>query len=230
MSVNFTGTLNVMEAARKNDIDTVVLASSARVYGDPKILPVGEDYPTHPKEPYGASKAAAELIVQLYHQLYGIGTVILRPFSIYGPQRVRKQGTLTGVIPIFVESALLDQNLTIVGDGKQTKDFTHISDLVTAFKRCATEKAAIGRTFNIGTGIGTSVKDLAKAVLQVCSASKSRIAFIPSAAESVSNYADIHRAKEFLEWEPRVNLREGLIEYVDWYREYLKGRFRGTTE
>ncbi len=231
MNVNFTGTLNIMEAARKNDVGTVVLASSARVYGDPTDLPVHEDHPLQPKEPYGASKAAAELIVQLYHQLYGIRTVILRPFSIYGAGRVRKQGTLTGVIPIFVENALLGQDLVVVGDGNQTKDFTHISDLVAALKISVTEKAAGGRTFNIATGIGTRVRDLAEMILEVCNSNgRSQIVFAPSAVESVSNYADVTRARDTLGWVPLVKLREGLIEYIDWYKEYLRGGTLGVTE
>ena len=209
------GTFLLLEACRRRDVPRFVYCSTARVYGRPLYVPVDEHHPTQAHEPYGATKLAGEIWTRAYHHTYGLKTTILRPFSVYGPGRVTKPGSLSGVIPIFVERALRSEPLTIVGDGTQTKDFTYIDDVVRGFLLAARSDKAVGHALNLGAGRGVAVKDLARLVVRV-TGSASPLVHAPASDETVSNYASSALAEELLGWRADVGIEDGLSRYVAW--------------
>jgi len=209
------GTFHLLEACRKADVSRFVYCSTARVYGDPDKVPIVETDALRPKEPYGVTKLAGELWVNSYHATYGMPISIIRPFSVYGPGRLPKPGTLSGAIPLFVTRALRGEPLRIVGDGSQTKDFTYVSDVVDGVLTVAGSPDAVGRTFNMGAGRGVSIRDLADRVLEL-TGSASTVEYLPPSQETVSNYSDCSLAREVLGWQPRVGIDEGLRNYIAW--------------
>jgi UDP-glucose 4-epimerase len=163
---NVYGTHNVLEAARKYDIDKVVFASSAAVYGNPVKTPIGEDHPLSPTNLYGVTKLAAERLLESYHASYGLDTVILRFGNVYGVGVYTQWET---VIPKFVRQALSGEALTIYGDGEQSRDFIHVWDAVEAvILALRDERGAVnGESFNVGVGKATSVNVIADTVSKI---------------------------------------------------------------
>lgn len=212
---NLDATLSILEAARRNDA-RVVLASSTAIYGDPESLPVSEADTKTPSSPYGLDKLALDHYARLYHDLYGLDTVALRYFNAYGTRQ--GSGPYGGVISIFVDQALAGDPITIHGDGSQTRDFVHVSDIVAANVEAATTDA-VGRAFNIGTGTEASVLELAETIRDVAG-SDSEIVHEPARPGDISeSRADIHRAGEELGWEPTIGLEDGLRELVEFRRQ-----------
>lgn len=158
---NVNGTLNLLEAARKSDIERFVYISSAAVYGDPITLPINEEHPTNPLSPYGLSKLTGERYAMLYHSLYGLPVVCLRPFNIFSP-RQNPGSPYSGVITKFIERIKYNKNPVIFGDGNQTRDFVYIEDVVDVIFNTLENKKAVGNVFNIGTGKPTKVKEWQK--------------------------------------------------------------------
>jgi UDP-glucose 4-epimerase len=156
--VNVGGTAAVLEAAREAGAPRVILASTAGVYGDPGVLPTPEDARVAPLSPYGASKAAAETYMQLFHRLHGISTLALRMANVYGP-RQDPHGE-AGVVAIFTGAAREGRRALVYGDGSQTRDYVHVSDVVAAF--LAAGGASVTGVLNVSTGRETSVGDLAR--------------------------------------------------------------------
>ncbi|HIQ02466.1 MAG TPA: SDR family NAD(P)-dependent oxidoreductase, partial [Anaerolineales bacterium] len=161
MAVNCTGTLNLLEAARAAGVRRFVFASSAAVYGDQTDLPLREDLPPDPLSPYAASKAAGEALCRAYFASYGLPTVVLRFFNVYGP-RQDPRSPYSGVISIFVERMRQGLPPVIYGDGEQTRDFVYVGDVVEAVVRAAEREEAVGEVFNIAGGRQTSVLELVK--------------------------------------------------------------------
>lgn len=209
-------TFNMLEACRAAGVSRFIYCSSARVYGDPVHVPVDEQHPLHPKEPYGTAKLTGELWTTTYCVRYGMEVTILRPFSVYGPGRVPRPGSLSGVLPIFVERALNGDDIVISGTGEQTKDFTYVTDVARAFRLVCEHRAAKGLVLNIGAGRGVSVRHLADVILSV-TGSRSQVVYRPDDGTTVSNYADSSAAKRALGWEPLVQCEEGVAKYVQWY-------------
>ncbi|MDI6917830.1 MAG: NAD-dependent epimerase/dehydratase family protein [Thermoplasmatales archaeon] len=214
------GTMNTLKTAVDINIRKFIYLSSARVYGDPVYRPVDEKHPLNPKTVYGGSKLAGEIMTNVFHATYGLDTTVLRAFSVYGPWRFPKKHTLSGVIPLFVDKALRGKPITIVGDGNQTKDFVNVKDVIHAML-LSTKKDTAGEVFNIGTGIATSINKLADTVINFTH-SDSEIIYIPSEKESVSNVADISKARKCLGYKPQVSLKDGLTEYIQWYNSWRK--------
>lgn len=212
---NLDATLSILEAARRNDA-RAVLASSTAVYGDPESLPVSETEPKTPSSPYGLDKLALDHYARLYHDLYGLDTVALRYFNAYG--RRQGAGPYGGVISVFVNQALAGDPITIHGDGTQTRDFVHVSDIVAANLAAATSDAA-GRAFNVGTGTETSVLELAETVREVAD-SDSEVVHKPARPGDISeSRADIDRIRSELGFRPAVGLEDGLRELIEFRRE-----------
>ncbi|MDO9097336.1 MAG: NAD-dependent epimerase/dehydratase family protein, partial [Candidatus Methanoperedens sp.] len=163
---NIKGTLALLEAARKSDIERFIYISSAAVYGMPVSLPINEEHPTKPLSPYGLSKLTGERYAMLYHSLYGLPVVCLRPFNIFSP-RQRSDSPYSGVITKFIEKVRNNQNPIIFGDGNQTRDFVFIEDVVDAIFNTMENKKAVGEVFNIGTGKPTKVKGLAEVIIEI---------------------------------------------------------------
>jgi len=204
--INITGSLNVLEAARKADA-RVVVASSAAIYGTPTEVPLTEAEPTTPASPYGIQKLTLDHYTRVYHEQYGMDTIALRYFNVYGPGQTA--GDYSGVISIFADQAASGDPITVEGDGSQTRDFIHIDDIVRANIAAATTEN-IGKAYNIGTGHEITIKELAETIHEV-SGSKSEITHVePRANEIPRSCADISKANEELGFEPQTELSEGL--------------------
>lgn len=158
--MNVSATVNVLDQARKEDV-RVVLASSAAIYGAPESLPISEDHPKHPTSPYGMDKLTADRYTRFYHEQYGLETVALRYFNVYGPRQVAN--AYSGVVSIFLDQAKNGEPITVEGDGSQTRDFVHVYDIVQANLRAASADVS-GEAFNVGTGKSISIRELAETI------------------------------------------------------------------
>ena len=214
--VNVMGTLRVLEAARSAGVRKLVASSSAGIFGELKTLPIGERHPAEPDSPYGASKLCAEKETLVFGRLFGIETVCLRYFNVYGPhQRFDAYGN---VIPIFVFQMLAGERLKIFGDGRQTRDFVHVRDVVEANIRAAAAPGVRG-AFNIGSGSRIAINGLVRKLAEAAGM-ESRVDYLPPRAGDVrDSLADIRAAREAFGFEPAVDLDEGLAEYVGWARQ-----------
>ncbi|MEY3784451.1 MAG: hypothetical protein RLZZ230_773 [Candidatus Parcubacteria bacterium] len=203
--VNVNGTLSVLEAVRAAGVKRIVFAASSAVYGDQEILPLSTNLPPQPKSPYALHKYIGEEMLRLWSELYGLETVSLRFFNAYGPH-LDPDGPYALVIGRFLKLALAGEPLTITGDGEQTRDFIHVSDIVKAIVKAATATAVgRGEVFNVGAGQQTSINQLAQMI-------SVNIKHIAPRIEPKYSMADIATTKELLDWEPTVTLKEGIIE------------------
>lgn len=207
-TVNITGTVNLLESARRAGVRRVVYTSSAAVYGDPLYLPVDEAHPVQPLSPYGASKYAAEVYLATYQRLYGIEGVTLRLANVYGPrQDVAGEG---GVVAVFCRRLLAGEPPEVFGDGEQTRDFIYVADVVSAV--LAALRAGAGEVLNIATGEGTSVNELLR-LLQQVSGRKTRAVYRPARSGDIRHSVlSPQRAKTVLSWTPEYRLTDGLRE------------------
>lgn len=210
--INITGTLNVLIAARDGGVKRVVYSASSSAYGDPISLPLREDMKPAPKSPYGLQKYVGEEYARLASMFWGIETVNLRYFNVYGP-RMASDGAYVTVIAIFNRQKLAGEPLTITGDGTQTRDFTFITDVVRAnMLAMQSTKVGKGEVINIGAGSNQSVLDVAKRI-------GGRITYLPARVEPHDTLADRTRAKELLGWEPDVPFSEGITRTIEWYEQ-----------
>ena len=218
--VNILGTVNLLEAARKANVRRVLFVSSGgAVYGEQEAFPAPESHPTNPVSPYGVSKRAGELYAFFYQTEYHIPYVALRYANVYGP-RQDPHGE-AGVVAIFSEKMLRGEPVTVNGDGKQTRDYVYVGDVVRA-NLLAVESTATG-PFNIGTGIETDVSALARLLLEA-SGSCSEVRHGPAKqGEQRRSVVDSRRAAEVLGWRPEVSLAEGLGRTVEWFRKRAAG-------
>ncbi|WP_049911145.1 NAD-dependent epimerase/dehydratase family protein [Halorubrum coriense] len=203
--VNTDATLTLLELARERNF-RVVLASSAAIYGHPQTLPISESHSKNPTSPYGLDKLTIDHYARIYHDLYDVETVALRYFNIYGP---RQSGEYAGVISIFRDQALAGDDLTIEGDGSQTRDFVHIDDVVDANIAAATTDY-VGEAYNIGTGHETRIDELTETIIKVADTSASVTHVTPRAGDIEASVADISKAREKLGFTPSVSLNKGI--------------------
>ncbi|MDS0475083.1 NAD-dependent epimerase/dehydratase family protein [Natrinema sp. 1APR25-10V2] len=202
---NLEASLLVLEQARQEDA-RVVVASSAAVYGHPDELPVPETAGIDPTSPYGVQKAALDRYTRLYEELYDLPTVALRYFNVYGP---RQQGPYSGVISTFVEQARADEPITIEGDGQQSRDFVHVSDVVRANLRAATTDA-VGEAYNVGTGTRTTIEELAETIRDATGSSSPIVHREPRAGDIRHSGADTSKASYELGFDARIGLESGI--------------------
>ena len=215
--VNVKGTLNVLNAARKKDVEKVVFASSSSVYGDTPTLPKKEGMRRLPISPYGVAKLAAEAYMQVYHQVYGLKTVSLRYFNVFGPRQ--KDSTYSGVIAIWLGNLIRNEDLIIFGDGKNSRDFTYIKDVVQA-NLLAAESDAAGEIVNIGANSPINLTDLAKLMLKITNKENLRIIYTdPRPGDIINSYADISKAINLMGFQPHYNQEQGLKDYFKWYKK-----------
>ena len=220
--INITGTLNLLWLAVENKIEKFVCAISSSVYGDTPVLPKIETMPCVPLSPYAVTKVAKEIYCKNFYELYGLKTVGLRYFNVYG-KRQDANGDYAAVIPRWITMALKNKNLPINGDGKQTRDFTYIEDVVQAnlLALNCKNKNAFGKGFNIGYSDRSDIKELAKTIINVTD-SKSKIVKAPARKGDIKDsYADISLAKNLLGYKPAFSLEKGLAETVNWYKGYV---------
>lgn len=206
--VNATGTLNLLEAARDSGVEKIINASSSSVYGTVEYLPFDESHPRRPVSPYGVSKLAAEEYCRVFSELYGLKSVSLRYFTVYGP-RMRPDLAIS----IFTRKALANEPITIFGDGTKTRDFTYIEDIVRA-NLIAMQKGE--GPYNIGGGHRVSIQTLAEKIIET-TGSNSEIRYADAVkGDAEHTFADTKKAERDLGWRPQVSLEEGLRRYAAW--------------
>ncbi len=218
---NVNGTLNVLEAARRCRVPRVVYASSSSVYGDRPDLPKREDQSPAPISPYAASKAAGEQYATIWTRLYGVETVGLRYFNVFGPRQDPKS-EYAAVIPRFILWGLSRRPLEIHGDGTQSRDFTYIDNVVEANILAATAPGAPGEVFNVGCGSRVSLLEIV-AKLEAIVGRRLERRHTPSRAGDVPHtLADVSKAKRLLGYAPLVDFDEGFRRTVEHFRSSLK--------
>lgn len=216
---NVTGTLVVLQAAKENGVRKVVTASSSSVYGDTPTLPKEEGMSPNPLSPYAVSKLADEYYGKVFHELYGIQTVFLRYFNVFGP-RQDPASEYAAVIPKFITRLLDGRPPIIYGDGGQTRDFTFIKDVIQANVK-AMESDATG-IYNIACGKRISLNELAEILMEIIGTHAEPIYEPVREGDIRDSLADISRAKAAFGYEPAFTLEEGLKETVKWFIEQAK--------
>lgn len=220
-NTNVGGTVAIMEAMRDAGVKRVVLASSGAVYGEQEVDKVNEALLPNADSPYGVSKLAAEGYVRTIGGLWGIETVALRIFNAYGPGQAVPP-THPPVIPQFIRQILGDGSLIIFGQGEQTRDYIYVDDVVQALVAAATAEGINRQVINIGTGTGTSIRQLVGLIEKV-SGRKAQTIFNPSISGGVSSLvADTSRARRLLDFKPQVTLEEGLVRLIERSRQLRK--------
>jgi UDP-glucose 4-epimerase len=216
--VNVMGTVNLMTLVHGRGISRVVVSSSAGTFGELKTLPIREDHPFEPDTPYGASKLFKEKFCLSYRKLYGINVVALRYFNVYGPnQRFDAYGN---VIPIFAYRMLRNEPVSVFGDGEQTRDFIHVSDVAKANYLGATVDGA-GGAFNLGSGTRVTINALLD-LMQEVSGIKAQVEYTsPRPGDVRHSMADISKLRSELGFEPQTDFKEGLRDYMQWLRADL---------
>ena len=216
--VNIQGTLNVLLAARSQKVRRVVFACSAAVYGEEPGLPKREDMAAAPIAPYGVEKITGEYYCAVFNKLYGVETVALRYFNVFGP-RQDPRSPYSGVISIFVDRLLAGQAPAIFGDGEQYRDFVYVDNVVQANRLAGSVPGAAGRCYNVGYGDKTSLNELL-AMCQRIVGSKLTPRYEASRAGDIrESLADISRIRKELGYEPKVGVEEGLGRLVAYIRE-----------
>jgi UDP-glucose 4-epimerase len=212
-----TGTLHVLDAARRQGVRRVVYAASASAYGIPDAEVQSESSPIKPLSPYAAAKIAGEVYCEAFTATYGLETVRLRFFNIFGP-RQRADSPYSGVIAIFTAALSTGRTPTIFGDGQQTRDFTYVSDVVQALLLAAEKPGVSGQVFNVGTGRGTSLLELLSALNRQLGTNIAPSHKEARAGDIRHSRADISKARSLLGYEPKVPFEEGLARTLAWYR------------
>ena len=216
LSVNTIGTAILLDECRKQDVSKIVVASSSSVYGNSTILPKVESLPTEPISPYAVSKLGAENLTIAYFHTYGLNTTALRYFNVYGPRQ--RGGSYAGVISIFISKALANEEITIEGDGLQTRDFTYVTDVAECNKLAALCKDAKGNVYNVGSGVQTTIEEIARQILTVTgSKSKKRYA-TPRVGDVYHSLASLDKVKRDLCYEPKTPIQEGIKNTVEWVK------------
>lgn len=216
--INVIGTLRILEAMRKHNVPRIVSTSSAGIFGELKTLPIDETHPIDPDSPYGATKLASEKLVLAYGKLYEIQAVCLRYFNVYGiNQRFDAYGN---VIPIFAYQMINDKPITIFGDGEQTRDFVNVYDVARANYLAATGSAH--GAFNLGSGTRITINHLVELMTETSGLTPQVNYGPPRPGDVRDSLADISAAAEAFGYEPVVDLKTGLAEYMEWAKVVLK--------
>jgi nucleoside-diphosphate-sugar epimerase len=220
-AVNATGTLNLLVAAREAGVKRVVYAASSSVYGDSPMLPKQEDMSPRPKSPYAVSKLAGEQYCRTFTEVYGLETVCLRYFNVFGP-RQDPNSQYSGVIPLFITAMLQGEHPTLHGDGLQSRDFSYISNIVQANLLAVTAHDVSGRMFNIACGKRYTLLDMIAALNEILGTQIEPVRATPRAGDVRHSLADISAAQETLGYRVLVDFYDGLRQTVEWYKAVLE--------
>jgi len=219
VETNMMGTLNVLMAARRAGVERLIHVSSSEVYGTALYLPMDEGHPLQGQSPYSASKIGAEKLVESFYRAFDVPVVILRPFNTYGPRQSSR-----AVIPAIVFQALT-QDVIYLGNLGARRDLTYISDTVAGLLRAAEVAGLEGATFNLGSGIGISVGELAREIISLIGKEVTieidprRLR--PEKSEVQCLLSDNRRARECLGWQPQISRQEGLKRTIAWIQNHL---------
>jgi len=213
-----TGTLNVLDAARKMGVRRVVYSASSSAYGVPPGEVQSERDPVQPLSPYAAAKLAGELYLQSFATTYGLETVRLRFFNIFCP-RQRADSPYSGVIALFTAALTAGRAPTVHGDGLQSRDFTYVTDVVQALTQAAEAPGVSGKVYNIGTGRATTVLDLVAALNRLLGTRLAAQHAEARAGDVRHSRADITLARQDLGYDPKVSFEQGLAKTLQWYRQ-----------
>lgn len=206
--VNATGTLNLLEAARDTDVKKVINASSSSVYGKVEYLPFDEAHPNQPVSPYGVSKLLAEHYCRVFEELYGLKSVSLRYFTVYG-KRMRPDLAIS----IFTRAALNNEPINIFGDGSKTRDFTYIDDIVNANMLCIEKGSGV---YNIGGGHSVSINELASKIIEINDSKSEIIHTANMKGDAEHTLASSAKAGREIGWKPETSIETGLKKYARW--------------
>ena len=220
IETNVMGSLNVLQAARDEEVRRLVQVSSSEVYGTAQYVPINESHPLQGQSPYSASKIGADMLATSFYCSYDLPVVLARPFNTYGPRQSAR-----AVVPTIITQALTQLEIRL-GSMYPTRDLTYVSDIVDGFLRLAMCDEAIGRVVNLGSNLEVSIGDLADRIIAIVGRDV-RIAFDPirirpSKSEVERLWCDNRQAKELLRWEPQVSLDDGLRYTVDWIAQHLR--------
>ena len=216
--VNEMGTLSVLESARKNNVRRVVSASSSAVYGDDPQLPKSENMALKPLSPYAVQKLTGEYYSGLYYKLYGLETVCMRYFNVYGP-RQDPTSPYSGVISIFMSNAVSKKTPVIYGDGNQYRDFVFINDVVRANLLAASTDGASGEVFNVGTGKYVTINGLWEMACELSGINIKPEHESPKPGDIVESVANIDHAQKYLQFKPEYSFKNGLEITFNWYKK-----------
>ncbi|MEM2083640.1 MAG: SDR family oxidoreductase [Nitrososphaerota archaeon] len=211
--VNVIGSLNVLKIAIEENVDKFIYVSSCAVYGEAENLPIKEEDKLNPLSPYASSKISVEYYCKVFYKAYGLKTICLRYFNVYGPRQ--KTGEYAGVIPIFIQRIKNDKPPIIYGDGNQTRDFVYVKDVVDASIKALEKEEAIGEIFNIGSGEAITINQLAETLLKILGKEKLKPIYEKERVGDIKNsYANIDKAKKILGYEPKYTIIDGLKEML----------------
>lgn len=212
---NISGTLNILEQSRILGVERFVYSSSSSVYGSQDILPLTEDMCPNPLSPYALQKLTGEQYTIMYNEIHGLPTIALRYFNVYG-ERQSPNGSYAAAIPKFALKALENEKIQVYGDGEQTRDFTHVSDVINAniFSAKSDNKKAFGQVFNVGCCNQTSVNQIVEYIKTVLN-NDVKVQHIDPVVESRHTRADITKAKDILGWSPEISFKEGIIKTLE---------------
>lgn len=217
--INVTGTLNLLVAARDAGCERFVFSSSSSVYGNTPTLPKHESMTPAPLSPYAVHKLTGEHYCRIFCHLYGLQTVNLRYFNVFGP-RQDPQSEYAAVIPRFITAILRDQPPTIFGDGTQSRDFTYVENVVTAnLAACTAPKAAMGETYNVACGDRITLLDLVQTINQAHGKNIVPKLAPPRPGDVLHSQAANAKARELLGWTPRVTFADGIAKTIAFYRQ-----------
>lgn len=215
--VNIGGTLNILVAARDAGVKRVVYAGSSSSYGNITVLPRSENLPSQPASPYALTKYVGECYCRIFTEIYGLETVALRYFNIFGPRQI-PHSPYAAVIPRFISAGLNGNPPTIDGDGEQSRDFTYVANAVHANLLACHAEAAVGTVINIGCGEQTSINRLAALIGELMRLEIKPVYAPPRVGDVRHSRADISKAQRLLGYQPCVSIKAGLRKTIDWFR------------
>lgn len=225
LAINTQSQLSIVEACRRNNPDIkIIFASTRQIYGKPQYFPVDEKHPLQPTDVNGINKIAGEQFHILYHNIYGLKTVVLRLTNTYGPRLLVKHNR-QGFLGWFIRLLLEDKEITIFGDGKQLRDLNYIDDVVDALLLSGIEKDAEGQIMNLGDNNPISLLDIVKTMIEISGSGSYKLIPFPDSLKKIDigdYYSSFNKAKKILGWEPKTTVKEGLSKTIEYYKKYGK--------
>ena len=220
VSTNINGTLNILEAVRKNDVEKLVITSTSETYGTAVYAPIDEKHPMQGQSPYSATKIGADKIAESYFLSFGLKVCTLRPFNTFGPRQSTR-----AVIPTIISQAL-NSNEIKLGSLDPIRDMLFVKDTARGFLMAGESERSVGEVINLGTGVGVTIGELVVKIQQILNTDKEIITddqrIRPDKSEVFKLLCENNKAKEILKWEPMVNLTDGLNQTIEWFKKYNK--------